>query len=47
MVIRVNKINLKKPTLSEESMENITDIFRKDLLKPQDLIGRDLAGWIS
>jgi hypothetical protein len=39
--------NLSKPTISEETRLELIEIFREDILKTQDLIGRDLSAWLN
>ena len=39
--------NLSKPTLAEETRLQLIDTFREDILKTQDLIGRDLSAWLK
>jgi len=47
--IRINLINrnLVKPPLSPELRKQLTEDFREDILKLQDLIQRDLSGWLA
>lgn len=35
------------PTLSPELREHLTDLFREDTLRLQDLLGRDLSAWMK
>lgn len=39
--------NLTKPTLSIATRENLIGVFRDDILRLQDLIGRDLTRWLT
>ena len=38
--------NLSKPSITEETRLELIEIFREDILKTQDLIGRDLSSWL-
>jgi hypothetical protein len=38
---------MKPPPLSSEIRKNLTEIFRKDILKLQTLIERDLSHWLA
>lgn len=38
----------KEPlVLSDETRRRLTGIYRQDILRLQDLIGRDLEGWLE
>lgn len=39
--------SLTKPTLPEETRQNLIDFFREDILKTQELLGRDLSKWLK
>jgi hypothetical protein len=39
--------NLTKPTLSPELRKELIEVYREDILKLQDLIGRDLSQWLE
>ncbi len=39
--------NLSKPTIAEETRLELIEIFREDILKTQELIGRDLSLWLN
>lgn len=39
--------NLRKPDLSQSLRDHLHGIFRDDILRLQDLIGRDLSGWLA
>lgn len=41
------RIRTRKPVLSDEVRREFMDIYREDVLKVQDLIGRDLSAWFS
>ncbi len=47
--IRINlqNRNLAKPPMSEGVREELTEAYREDILKLQDLIGRDLSSWLD
>lgn len=48
MVDKVKQQNLgKKPTLLPEIRQQLADLYREDVLHLQDLIGRDLSGWLK
>lgn len=36
-----------KPTLDPETRQKLVTVYREDILKLQDLIDRDLSGWLS
>lgn len=38
--------NLRKPQLSAQERETAIGFFREDILRTQDLIGRDLGAWL-
>ena len=47
IVERVNKLNLAgKPEMTEEAATKLRNVYREDILKLQDLINRDLSGWM-
>tara|TARA_Y100001934_G_scaffold154029_1_gene184623 strand:+ start:864 stop:1739 length:876 start_codon:yes stop_codon:yes gene_type:complete len=40
--------NLQKaPSLTQEQRQEVTDFYRDDLLKLEQLVGRDLSGWLN
>jgi hypothetical protein len=39
--------NLQKPPLSPELRQELTDAYRDDILKLQELVGRDLSRWLA
>ncbi len=47
MVDRIRDVNFERLKLSPEARARITPIFREDLLKVQDFIGRDLSAWLG
>lgn len=44
---RLNRQLLKKPSMSVEIRRKLLDGYRSDILALQDLIGRDLSGWLE
>lgn len=42
----IYKYNLEKKEMNPETQERLKKVFRDDVLKLQDLIGRDLSSWI-
>jgi hypothetical protein len=44
---RAIRINLYRPTIPADIYEELTDEFRPDILRLQDMIDRDLKNWIS
>jgi hypothetical protein len=47
LLTRFMNRNLAKPALRMEVRSRILAIYREDILKTQDLIGRDLSSWLS
>ena len=43
----INRLNLYRPAFPAEMRLQLTAAFRPDILRLQDLIGRDLSGWLS
>jgi len=43
----VYKYNLEKETMNPETREKLQGVFHDDVMKLQELIGRDLTAWIS
>ena len=43
----LKRIRSEKPTLSEEVRVEFVEVYREDILKVQDLIGRDLSPWLA
>jgi len=39
--------NMEKPEMKPETREYLKDLYREDILKLQDLIGRDLSSWLE
>jgi len=39
--------NLAKPQLAQEERRQMAEMYREDILKLQDLIGRDLSKWLE
>jgi hypothetical protein len=37
----------KAPPMPEETRMELIEAYREDVLKLQDLIGRDLSGWLA
>lgn len=44
---KIIKSNFSKPQLSIDTRRELTEVFREDILKLQDLIQRDLSFWLS
>jgi hypothetical protein len=44
---KIQHKNLNTPQISEEVREKLTEIYREDILQCQDLIQRDLSGWLA
>jgi Sulfotransferase family len=42
-----NRNLTEPPPLPESTRKELTDAYREDILELQDLIGRDLSGWLS
>ncbi len=42
----VNRVNLRKPIMPEDTREYLIDMFRDDTLRLQDMISRDLSRWL-
>jgi hypothetical protein len=40
-------MNLRKAPMSEADRRLARDFFREDILRTQDLIGRDLSHWLE
>lgn len=47
MGARVRDRNLSHPALDPAVRAELTDVFRSDILALQELIGRDLSGWLE
>ena len=45
-MINLKGRNLAQPPLSDEIRQQLIPVFREDILKLQDLINRDLSGWL-
>jgi hypothetical protein len=35
------------PPMNPETRQYLTDYFREDILKTEELIGKDLSGWLK
>ncbi|AFY76732.1 MAG: sulfotransferase [Hydrococcus sp. C42_A2020_068] len=44
---KIQHQNLKTPKISSETKVFLTNLYREDILKCQDLIDRDLSGWLN
>ncbi|MDQ3862200.1 MAG: sulfotransferase domain-containing protein, partial [Actinomycetota bacterium] len=44
---RLKNRNLVKPQLSPELRLEMTEMYREEIVKLEDLIGRDLSGWLG
>jgi hypothetical protein len=44
---KLKQQNLGKPKLSPKLRKQLTEDYREDILKLQDLIGRDLSKWLE
>jgi hypothetical protein len=42
----LEELNLRKPSLTDQVRQDLLAVFRDDVLKLQDLIGRDLSHWL-
>ena len=47
IAIYVSNKNLKKPEMKEETRKYLNDYYKKDILKLQNLINRDLSAWLK
>lgn len=47
LVKKMKHSNLQKPQLSYATRQELNQLYREDILKLQDLIGRDLTSWLS
>jgi hypothetical protein len=47
LALKVQKWNLVKPTMSAKTRAALVEVYREDILKTQDLIHRDLSGWLQ
>jgi hypothetical protein len=47
MRIKLQNRNLTKPPMPEGVHEELTEAYREDILKLQELIGRDLSSWLK
>jgi hypothetical protein len=47
LVKRMKRMNLKKPSIPNDIRNELTNIYREDILKLQDLIDRDLSHWLK
>jgi hypothetical protein len=43
----VSDRNLERPQISAEARARLLGVLRPDILKLQDLIGRDLSAWLD
>ncbi len=39
--------NLTRPPLPPEARARLLPVFRQDIIKLQDMLGRDLSGWLK
>jgi hypothetical protein len=44
---RLRSLNFTKPPLPEEMRRQLTEVYREDILKLQDMIERDLSHWLK
>jgi hypothetical protein len=44
---QLRKANLRKPPLSEAARRELVEIYRDDILKLQELLGKDLSRWLA
>ena len=44
---KIQHNNLTKPQLSSQIRQELTELYRKDILYCQDLLGRDLSHWLN
>lgn len=44
---RLRSWNLEKPVLARQTRLRLVEDYREDVMELQDLIGRDLSGWLS
>jgi Sulfotransferase family len=44
---RLRRLNLTKPAFPEEMRRRLTEVYREDILKLQDMLGRDLSHWLK
>ena len=42
----LEELNLRKPSLTDQARQELLAVLRDDVLKLQDLIGRDLSHWL-
>lgn len=47
LLIRMKNVNLEKPPLEPAVRERLVAAYRDDVLRLQDLIGRDLSAWLT
>ncbi len=47
LLVRMKNVNLEKPPLELTVRERLIDTYRDDVLRLQDLIGRDLSTWLT
>ena len=47
IIEKINNKNLQKPQMKPETKEFLKNLYRKDILKLQDLIKRDLNSWLE
>jgi hypothetical protein len=43
---RLRRLNLTRPTLSAETRRRLIEVYREDILELQEMLGRDLSGWL-
>ncbi|MDJ0533047.1 MAG: sulfotransferase [Xenococcaceae cyanobacterium MO_207.B15] len=44
---KIQHNNLTKPQISSDVRQQLRDLYREDIIKCQDLIRRDLSGWLT
>ena len=42
----LEELNLRKPSLTDQVRQELLAVLRDDVLRLQDLIGRDLSHWL-
>jgi hypothetical protein len=44
---RLRRSNLTRPALSAEMRRRLIEVYREDILELQEMLGRDLSGWLK
>lgn len=44
---RLRRQNLTRPTLPAEMRRRLIEVYREDIVELQEMLGRDLSGWLS